>query len=299
MKRIAGSCLLLTAIIFVLSSAVSAQQYEIVLFRAAKVGDSHRIVASGYESEKSLVSAGGQVVQQESKEVTVELTARVTVLAVNNLGQPTQAKLLVEKSVGTVGTESRPIVEPNTELIVSMRDNQEVSLANGTPISDEAVKMISIAFSLPRSRQTDDEIFGSKQKRKVGDIWEANSQLAAASLGDTGMVLTSDKVKGGATLKAVVKCGQQDCLDMNAWVEVNAAGVQLPGGFTVNSGAIQAKFAGIFPTDRTRARVEEKAEMTLSLKASGKPEPAGPEVSLDIDLVKRSSAKFTRLESAQ
>ena len=92
------------------------------------------------------MSAGGEIVQQESKEMKVELTARVTVLAINAIGRPTQAKLVVEKSLVTIGTESRPILEPDTEVIVANKDKNDEFSVNGTPLSDEVAKMISVAF---------------------------------------------------------------------------------------------------------------------------------------------------------
>ena len=287
------TCGFFMSLSFVFCPAIDAQSYEVVLARPTKAGATHKIEASGYEHDKMIVTAGDQVVDQKDEEVTVELTASVTVLEVDERGRPARSKLNIDKSTVTRGTATGPLLPPGTEVVVSLNDNKDVYTVGGSPVAEDVGKALSVVYSLPKAKESDDDIFGTREKKKVGDAWQINAELAALSLKDVGLRVNKDDIEGGAALKGVTKVGQAECLDVEAWLNIKSVDLQLPGGFNVVEGRIQAKLAGKFPTDKALGRLEEAEQFSMTLKATGKPDPNGPEVVLDINNSKRSTTRLT------
>jgi hypothetical protein len=283
----------MAVLLMIFPALAAAQTYDVVLARPTKAGATHRIVASGYESEKTIVTAGDQVVQQKEDEVSVELTASVTVLEVNERARPTKASLTIETSTATRGTTSGTLLPRGTVVVVSVKDNKDVYMVGDSPAADDVAKALSAVFTLPKSKESDDDIFGTREKKRVGDTWPINAELAATSLKDVGLRVNKDDVEGSVALKGVVKVGQEECLDIQAWLDIKAFDLQLPDGFNVVEGRLQAKFAGKLPTNKTLGRVEDNEQMTMTLKATGKPDANGPEVTINVSNVKRTSTRLT------
>jgi hypothetical protein len=282
------------AILLTFLPVVSAQDYEITLHRKAKVGQQHRMVSSGYESEKTTVTSGDQVIQQTALELTVDLTALVTVLETNELGQTTRARIVVEQSLVRKEDGSNPIVDPGTELVAFLQDRKDVfTVKGGAPVAEDIAKALSVVFQLPKSTETDDDIFGTATKKKPGDAWPINAEVAARSIGETGLAFRKDQVKGETALKGVVKVGDQECLDVRAWFAFDAASVALPGGFTVQDGGIEAQFSGKFPMRKDLPALEGTKELNLRIRATGRPDRSGPEMILEIASVKKETTQRT------
>lgn len=285
----------LAALLACCPTMAAAQSYEIVLSRPARAGATHRVVASGYEAEKTTLSAGGEVLQQKGDELTVEITASVTVLETDASGRSIRSRLTIEKSSAKMGEAAAPVLAPGSEVVMYLKGNDTVFAVAGTPVGEDVAKALSVVFSISGSKETDDDIFGTREKKKVGDTWSINPELAAGSLSETGMVVGKEAMKGGATLKDVIKVGQEECLEIEAWLDINMVGVELPGGFVVREGALHAKFGGAFPTNKALARMGERKEMALRMRATGRPDANRPELTVEVERVGKVQRVTTQL----
>jgi hypothetical protein len=270
---------------------VSAQDYAIKMHQPLKVGQRYKFTAVGIESSENSMTSQERVLKNQKEELTLEMESQATVLAVDAKGRPTKESHTVVKLLQGAGKE--PMLAAGTIVIASRPGRKTVFEIGGETATSAVAKALDLAVSITSGGPTDDEIFGTTERKKVGDRWSVNEALALKDsnekLSTAGMSVES--VKGTTTLQKVTKDGSVEVIhllgNMTATMSATAK-----GPFTFADSTMTATFTGAFPADITKSVREEGLTMTMVLKASGKPNPEGPVVQISSNLKRSVTRQF-------
>ena len=181
------SRLKLSAVILALAwascSALFAQDYEIRLDRPDPVGSKCHLTMVGKLSSSQVVKQGDKVLQDKSSKFTVEAELVATILAVSEKGANSRVKAEVGKLIRIEGDARRELVPKGSVITVSWDGKEQAfDMAGGLdPDTEESLRLLNLVSENPNG-PTDDELFGAKERKKVGDRWEGNSELIAKDL---------------------------------------------------------------------------------------------------------------------
>ncbi len=289
---------LVCSIVLLACSRVFGQDYEIRMTRPAKVGQKYRLVASGSLSEQMTMSAEGQVLKSNKLLLTAELEGVVTVLQVDKLKRETKVRLLVSKCLMSMNGKSnkKGALPKGTQVVAQLRDGEEEFLVEGKAVPKDTAKMLGLFISFSTEQVTDDDVFGTKERKKVGDSWAVNSILAAKDLAADGIKVDAENIKGSTTIKKVVVVDGTKCLLLSAKMTIDKLVVPVPPGMTVQKASVSAALSGEFPVDTSIRLLSEKKKRTMEILAKGKLDPDGPEVTLSIKMAQSDQVKQSPLK---
>lgn len=158
-----------------------AQEYEIRLNRPTKVGEKYRLSTSGHDLTRTVVLVGNNPVQQQLEDFSVELVSSITVLESNPRGEILKFALDIEKCVIKVGGVSKPLLPPGSVVIGVRESNRTVFKMNEAPVDSMAARALDMVAPFAASDVNDDDIFGTRDRKRVGDTWDINTEVAAKS----------------------------------------------------------------------------------------------------------------------
>ena len=155
-------------------------------------------------------------------------------------------------------------------------------LVNGQIASNEIAEVLSTLFVLPQSETTDDDVFGTKERKKVGDSWGVNVVKAASSLSPE-FKLAPEDMKGTTTLEKILEIDGVKCPWISGKLDINKASPPLPPGFVVEKSHISAAFAGVFPIDVLLDYFSEEMSMRAAIEAKGDSNDPNIRISLNVE----------------
>jgi hypothetical protein len=289
---------LICLIFLLVCSRVFAQDYEIHMTRAAKPGDRYELIASGSLSEQMTMSSQGQVLRNNKRFLSAKLEGIVTVLQVDELKREKILSLLVSKSVMStnVNANKEEALPTGTQVVAQLRDGQKEFLIDGKAVSEDIAKMLDLFISFPTTQTTDDDIFGTKERKKVGESWTVNSIMAVKDLASDGVEVDLANIKGHTKLEKVVTVEGIKCLLLSAKMEISKLVPPLPSGLTVEKSNMSAIFSGEFPLDISIRPLSQKNNMSMEVLAKGKFSPDTPEVTLSTEMTKSGYEKYRFLK---
>lgn len=248
-----------------------APDYVIQLVRKSTVGEHYRVVASGKDEQSLLMSIDGQDMPRKEEVVTVELIANCEVLALTPSGREMKTKFTVVKATRSGHGQLQEFLGAGTEVIAErVGDKTQFSVA-GRPVDPaigSALDTAGVDMSSDDSA-TDDDIFGTKMRKRVGDSWPINATAAAADLAKMEIMADPSKISGSTTLTEVVKQGTQDLLKISGSLAMQGVALPCPPGFAVQSSEMSADYSGLFPVDLTKAMVHGSMGMQMKVVISG------------------------------
>ena len=251
------------------------------------------MTASGSKSIQTTVSSQGKI-QEQGASFKVQLEGTVTVLEIDNLKRPIKTSLLVSKFIGTMNGEvnEREILSKDTRIIAQLRNGKQEFLINGNVASSEITEILCLLMALPTTQATDDDIFGTKERKKIGDSWALDSAKGAIDCAAKGMTVTAENIKGSTKIEKMVGVDGTKCLQINANIEMNNCVPPLPAGMTIKGSNMSATFSGEFPIDVSLPALSEDATVKSSLEAKAKPSPDAPEITLSMNMSESKHAKY-------
>jgi len=183
--------------------AADPNGYEIKLHRPVKPGFRYRFRSAGTTSVKVTAST-----QQAANKGTIPWTyeAEVTVRAVNAKGEPTVEEHKVIKLITTdaKGVRSTPLA-PGTKVVARSKGINPVFKLNGAPASKEITGTLGDIIRVSKGGATDDQVFGVRGKKKIGESWRVNARALAKDIGrrPASLPARSRNINGKATLLRV------------------------------------------------------------------------------------------------
>jgi hypothetical protein len=263
-----------------------AEDFEIRIHRPLREGDKYKLSASGRSTENSAILRDGKIERESKTDFTAQLEAVATVLTVDH-GKAIKQSLAVSKLTRTEEGRTKTILE-NATVLASFENKKRKFTVNGEEPAAEVQQALGLTVDIEKPGPTDDEIFGTSERKKIGDTWPVNLKLLAEAMEDSGAAAQGISAKG--TLTDVVKDAGGRSLLVS--IDVTATPVlPLPPNMTVDKSTLKMTLSGRFPVDTTRIRPEDKVEMEMSAHAKGG-QPDGS--SAEINISARQSGVFKR-----
>lgn len=276
------------------AAAAEAPDYQIVLDRPLEAGALYRAVSKGTNVEKLVVAVDGTVVQETSTETVVELDAKVEIVAVGEGGRASKAMLTIVSCAAERNGARSELFPAGTQLLLAMGDDGDLWSVGGEPVAPDVAKLLKLVNGIPAGDESDDAVFGTKERKRVGDSWPIDTARAAESFREPGLTIADDGVSGEARLVAVKKAGGVEAMTVEATMVMEGIGLEMPPGFEVVEGRLDAKFVGTFPLDVRRARLDETMTGSMLMVAKGSGSPGGPPATLEATGTRTRRSTFTR-----
>ena len=281
----------LFAIMFGVSLTLLAEEdYEIRLNRPDKPGDQFKVFATGHSSLEMQFLSGADVMKEMKNDFSVEYEATRKVLAVEPAaGRPTKVRDTVAKAVVIRGKNRSDIAAKGAVLTASLENKKNKVEIDGRTVNPETAKLLEVVINLSRGGATDDEIFGTKGRKKPGDTWNINAVAAADDLARSDNI-EMKKLAGEVKLDSVTHEASGDVLNITGHMAGDGR-IPLPANITSIRGPFEVTFSGKFPTDLSVSRLQESIEMSIIIDASGIA-PNGSPITV-IGMLKRSMSSHT------
>ena len=269
-------------LIILFTATANAQDYEIRFLRPVKIGDRFRINATGRNFEGIAVFAGQRLLQDKAEEIGVDLTATLTALEVDGSGKPSTYSVEIEKLIVVPNGVIAGILIPGAVVIGASNGPRFDFSVNGVPLDAWSSKALSIVVPTYHTAVTDDEVFGTRERKKIGESWPVDADIAARSLNET-LKLNVDKnhLSGRSTLDGIVKQGSTEYLVIGANMRVDKFSMPLPNGITLQNGQLEGTFSGRFPVNPGRPPLSQSAKVSVRFSGTRAADPNTPELTLN------------------
>lgn len=257
--------------------AVAADQaYTIKLHRPSKAGTSFRLDLTGTLHTQT-TQQFGDVESGDEEKFSAKLTGVVKVGKVNEVGNPSEVVITVESFTLTEGKFTDEAVEKGGVLRARRVKGEtefeylDVESGLGVPVQEGTLKEALKLFFSMGEKSTDDKIFGTAKKQKIGDTWKVDPQSVAASAKEDKVMIDPKNVTGKMTITKAAKIDGVDCLELNGQFKVT--GVKPPQRFPRNlrvaKSEMTSQFSTQLPVDLKAPRRFSRMEMKMEMVVNG------------------------------
>jgi hypothetical protein len=264
----------------------AAEDYAILLTRPEKVGDRYRIDARGKSRQQQRISLGGKAASNEDKQLEVHLVALATVLAVDEKLEASRVEYRVESCSQSSSGKSEEVIPPGTKVLAESRDGETTFTVAGRPVPPDVEEALKVVISVHSSDSpTDDEVFGTHERKRVGDKWGIHAAGAAQSLSRSGLHISADNLKGTVALDGLRTLDAVKALEISAHIRADKMSIDAPQGMRVEKGILEADLSGFVPVDpKSRERLSDKMQMRMSVQVGGQKPDTGEKVTLEVSM---------------
>lgn len=156
-------------------SPALAQDYAIKMLHPLKAGQRYAFTSKASEANQSSMTAQGKVLKNAKDAFSAEMESEVTVLEVDSKGRPTKESHVVARLVKDAAREE--VLPAGAKVVASRPGTKMAFQVNGEPATPDVAKILNIVISITSGGPSDDEVFGSTQRKKVGDTWPINKDV--------------------------------------------------------------------------------------------------------------------------
>src|SRR5450432_1823578 len=160
--------------IFLSALAVSAQSYYIHLHYPDNPGTRYHLTARTVRVTTNRVSIGTDSTKTDEDGFTAELSADVTILEANRSGWATRKSFIVLSSWLSAKEKQGALLPVGTMVFASIQNGGTIYQVKGKPVDAATTEVLGSLVSLHVAGTDDDELFGVRTVKKVGDRWSAN-----------------------------------------------------------------------------------------------------------------------------
>jgi len=286
----------MTLLVWLCSSSVGfAQDYEIRLTRPDKVGERYRATVSTRTVRKMAMSAGGRVLRRESEAFTLELVTDVTVLAIDKRKEASKMSLKIIKLNRVEGEDRKELLPKGTIVVTAIEEGKQVFRIGERKVDKPLEGALSTLVELRTGEVTDDETFGTPDRKKVGDSWPINRESAAREFAAQGTPAAAENIKGKTALEKAVKVGDVECLQIRRDVRVKDLKGPAPRGWRMRQSKARMVVTDLIPVDVEEPGLETGFVGRVQFQFVGQPEPDAQEVFLDASIDENKSAKRSEI----
>lgn len=286
----------LVYVLLPLAAAPAAEDFSIKLNRPAKVGERTLLTGSYRADEDTVVTVAGQENRQE-KHAIYRFALIHKVLAVGAKGNCLRAELAVQKLTREADGATTELLKAGDVISVRFEGHEEVWELGGAPLADELKEALdSIVEITADGDPTDDDVFGTARRRRVGDSWPIDAKLLADQLKRKGMPATFKDVTGTATLAGTKSVQGVPCLEVRLDIELHDVKLPIPNlPAEVVMAPLTVRFTGVkvLPVNGVRDMLEASLDFRLPLAANGTVE--GNSFTLRSELRRVSNVQFSPL----
>jgi hypothetical protein len=194
----------------------------------------------------------------------VNFQGTAAVLEIDGKEAAIKIAFTVERFTATRDGRTVDLLSPGSVIIADDRAQQPISLKGGTMDDNVREAFLMVHSVHKEGAATDDDIFGTKERKSIGDTWSINVARAFDSLKDDGIIVPPGHLSGRVTLLAKEKVGGIDCLSLRG--ELVADGIfstRLPRDVTVDESKVQATFDGCYPIEESGLSFKEQTQFSM------------------------------------
>lgn len=269
----------------VVAVSVSAQAYRIRLNPPATVGEKYLLSSTSSVSTRTDVAVEGQFLRTSKDGSSTRIVARVKTLAVQN-NWPTRQSFVVVDSMFTKGAASNPLLPDGTEVFTSLENGKTAYRVSGKLLEEEIMNALSSVIGLHTSEVDDDDMFGTRQRKKVGESWAVETEATARVLREIGIQNGNSKIQGRSTLEKV----ERNRAFVRGVITVDNVLLPIAPGVTTESGEIKLEFAGEFSV--LEKNLNRAVNQTIQMSRSGISEAGDDGKRARVTMIYESTSSF-------
>jgi hypothetical protein len=275
--------------IILCSLSVAAQDYDIRLEPLSRAGDKYQLSATASQSIRVKLTSGAQVIQDTNDEFSLKLTADVRVLAVDAKGMATSKSFTITSTTLLKDGATRPLLPQGAVVLAKLQDGHTLFEVNGKPLEEEVAKVLSSAIALHSSDSiSDEDMFGSLSRRKVGESWNLNIEAIMAFVKGLGGQVSKENITGTTILKKV----ENNQIVVHGIMDVANVLLPLSSDFIPEKGEIHSEFNNRLPLVNSNAGSDFNNKVVMTFNGIGRRAPNTNEPVLRINMTIQISSTF-------
>jgi hypothetical protein len=285
----------LCGLVLPVAAADEAEGYEVRIERSSKAGDRYKMSAKvTVDSETKTTVEGG-----ESEEVKVNASCRLlaeyTAVAVTKRGAPKEVRLKVLEAECMEDGKKASFFKAGDVIHMHVEDDEYVTEINGEePDSVQSEVLDALIYLSDEDDATEDEMFGTKEKVKVGAQWKMNREALVADWARDGFEgLKVEDMEGGTSFSEMTEIGGKPALRLKGAFKIEAKDVtmpSLPEGMKAKRYMVSVTDELDSPVDVTSVDARVKMDYKSETEAEGKIEYEGDE---KVNTVIKMKRRFT------
>jgi hypothetical protein len=276
--------------------AASPQDHAVRLARPAAAGQK-RLAVGSLESDDHLSGTRGGAPSDQRQLSTIRYVVATEILEVSARGNAQRATLTVRRLVKESGGVKLELAKPGEVVTARMAGRERVFEMHGARLAPDLQQALGAAVPLRADDEpTDDDLFGTAQRRRVGESWAANGGLFA-SFGATSLTFNPKDVAGMATLAGVKTFHGIPCLEVHWKLEARHGLFKpgsLPEGFSGSGASMSVTGSAVVPVDLALPLASRETTIT-AIADFGSAGDGGTAVSLHHELRQVSRVELSKI----
>lgn len=239
--------------------------YSIVIERPFAIGHQMEVSARRSESKTQSLQMTGREAETRAQEKNAHIEALEEIVSTNAEGTVTAAMFTVRKSeFGQNQAPQEEVFPPGTAIVASRPHASTTFTKEGQPLEGAASDFLRSVISLPQAnaKPSEEEVFGSKEKRQIGEQWPIDPAMFSAYFKHSAQPPFDFKVdEANVTLSKQGAFHGVDCLYIDAEVRLQLDAIPgIQAGAEVTKRQMTISYRLILPVDPDRARMGESLE---------------------------------------
>lgn len=277
----------LGALVATFSTLSADEDYAVRLSRPNTVGERYRLDATGTNRQGKHVTVGGRTTENEDTEFSVHLVAVATVLAVDSKSVATRIEYRVESCRRTSAGKTDEVLPAGRKVIAETVNGKSTFTTDGAqPLAADTREALNVVITPHEpGSATDDEIFGTAERKRVGDKWGIHAATAASDLSKKGLPVSQENLGGSAQLTRVQTVDAVKALEIVAHFRADAIRMPAPEGVRIEKAAIDADFTSLVPADpRSGSRLPDKMHMIMRVQMGSQKPDTGEKIAVEVSM---------------
>jgi hypothetical protein len=255
------------------------------LTRPAAAGEK-RLAVGSLESDDHLAGTKAGVPSDQRQTATIRYVVATEILEVSPRGNALRATLIVRRLTKESGGVTVELAKPGAVVTARLAGRQRVFELAGARLAPDLQTALGAALPLHADDEpTDDDLFGTTQRRRPGESWPANGELFAR-FGAASVTFDPKDVAGTVTLAAVRPVHGEPCLEVRWKLEARHGAFQagsLPLGYSGSTTSMSVAGSALLPVAPALPPAGRESAITAVADISGSSDGGAP-VSLHHEL---------------
>jgi hypothetical protein len=239
------------ATLVVVAAAAPAPDYTVRLARPAAAGEK-RLAVGSLETDDHLSGTRGGAPSDQRQTSVIRYVVATEILEVSGRGNARRAALTVRRLTKESGGVQVELAKPGEVVTARMAGRERIFEMQGARLASDLQQALGVAVPLRADDEpTDDDLFGTAQRRRVGESWPANAELFAR-YGASSLTFDPKDVAGTVTLAAAKPVHGVPCLEVRWKLDARGGAFKagsLPEGFTGKTSSMSVAGSALVPVD--------------------------------------------------
>ena len=238
--------------------------------RAYEPGKEYRLRLKDESNEREVMRSNGQIVKEEDKTKVLSFVGTRKVLSA---GEDQPSEYLVEELTQTLNGQASVVLPPGTKILASPAGKEWRYTVEQQPLPKEVDELVGSLFGRTIGGPGDDDIFGTKEPRAVGEQWPVDPARLPA---DDDIVFDVSKASGSTRVVSLRTVEGVECLEIEAKLSIPKLTLKgFPAEAKMLEATMSGSFLGLFPTDEKRLSLSQGMSLDMAMKMEIM-SPSGP-----------------------